>query len=411
MSDSTLAPIEDVIAAIARGEIVVMVDDEDRENEGDFIMAAEFASAEKLAFIVRYSTGVVCAPLTDERCDELRLPLMVEQNTESQRTAFTDTVDIIEGTTTGISAADRAATLRGLSDPTLSFKSFARPGHIFPLRARNGGVLKRAGHTEAGVDLARLAGCQPAAVICEIQNDDGTMMRLPDLRKFCAEHNLLLSSIAQLIEYRRHNERLVERMGEAVVPTEFGTFTCVAYKSTIDNIEHLAFVKGTITGEEPILVRVHSECLTGDVFGSRRCDCGPQLATAMQMVDEAGAGVIVYLRGHEGRGIGIGHKIRAYSLQDEGFDTVDANTELGLPVDSREYGIGAQILADLGVHELKLMTNNPAKYGGLGGYGLTVVERVSLNTIPTPENEAYLRTKRERMGHHIDMHDGQGEGK
>ena len=411
MSDSTLAPIEDVIAAIARGEIVVMVDDEDRENEGDFIMAAEFASAEKLAFIVRYSTGVVCAPLTDERCDELRLPLMVEQNTESQRTAFTDTVDIIEGTTTGISAADRAATLRGLSDPTLSFKSFARPGHIFPLRARNGGVLKRAGHTEAGVDLARLAGCQPAAIICEIQNDDGTMMRLPDLRKFCAEHNLVLSSIAQLIEYRRHNERLVERMGEAAVPTEFGTFTCVAYKSTIDNIEHLAFVKGTITGEEPILVRVHSECLTGDVFGSRRCDCGPQLATAMQMVDEAGAGVIVYLRGHEGRGIGIGHKIRAYSLQDEGFDTVDANTELGLPIDSREYGIGAQILADLGVRELKLMTNNPAKYGGLGGYGLTVVERVSLNTIPTPENEAYLRTKRERMGHHIDMHDGQGEGK
>ena len=411
MSDSTLAPIEDVIAAIARGEIVVMVDDEDRENEGDFIMAAEFASAEKLAFIVRYSTGVVCAPLTDERCDELRLPLMVEQNTESQRTAFTDTVDLIEGTTTGISAADRAATLRGLSDPTLSFKSFARPGHIFPLRARNGGVLKRAGHTEASVDLARLAGCEPAAVICEIQNDDGTMMRLPDLRTFCAEHNLLLSSIAQLIEYRRHNERLVERMGEAAVPTEFGTFTCVAYKSTIDSIEHLAFVKGTITGEEPILVRVHSECLTGDVFGSRRCDCGPQLATAMQMVDEAGSGVIVYLRGHEGRGIGIGHKIRAYSLQDEGFDTVDANTELGLPIDSREYGIGAQILADLGVRELKLMTNNPAKYGGLGGYGLTVVERVPLNTMPTPENEAYLRTKRERMGHHIDMHDGQGEGK
>ena len=398
MSDSTLAPIEDVIAAIARGEIVVMVDDEDRENEGDFIMAAEFASAEKLAFIVRYSTGVVCAPLTDERCDDLRLPLMVEQNTESQRTAFTDTVDLIEGTTTGISAADRAATLRGLSDPTLSFKSFARPGHIFPLRARNGGVLKRAGHTEAGVDLARLAGCEPAAVICEIQNDDGTMMRLPDLRKFCAEHNLLLSSIAQLIEYRRHNERLVERMGEASVPT-------------VDNIEHLAFVKGTITGKEPVLVRVHSECLTGDVFGSRRCDCGPQLDTAMQLIDEAGAGVIVYLRGHEGRGIGIGHKIRAYSLQDEGFDTVDANTELGLPVDSREYGIGAQILADLGVRELKLMTNNPAKYGGLGGYGLTVVERVSLNTVPTPENEAYLRTKRERMGHHIDMHDGQGEGK
>jgi 3,4-dihydroxy 2-butanone 4-phosphate synthase/GTP cyclohydrolase II len=336
---------------------------------------------------------------------------MVEQNTESQRTAFTDTVDLIEGTSTGISAADRAATLRALADPSLSFQSFARPGHIFPLRARNGGVLKRAGHTEAGVDLARLAGCEPAAIICEIQNDDGTMMRLPDLRKFCAEHNLLLSSIAQLIEYRRHNERLVERMGEATVPTEFGSFTCVAYKSTIDNIEHLAFVKGDVTGDAPILVRVHSECLTGDVFGSRRCDCGPQLATAMQMVDEAGAGVIVYLRGHEGRGIGIGHKIRAYSLQDEGFDTVDANTELGLPIDSREYGIGAQILADLGVRQLRLMTNNPAKYGGLGGYGLSVVERVALNTVPTPENEAYLRTKRERMGHHIDMHDGKGEGK
>ena len=411
MSEAPLAPIEDVIAAMARGEIVVIVDDEDRENEGDFIMAAEHATAEKLAFIVRYSTGVVCAPLTDERCDDLRLPLMVEQNTESQRTAFTDTVDLMEGITTGISAADRAATLRGLADPTLSYQAFARPGHIFPLRARPGGVLKRAGHTEAGVDLARMAGCQPAAVICEIQNDDGTMMRLPDLRKFCAEHGLLLSSIAKLIEYRRHNERLVERMGEATVPTEHGTFTCVAYKSTIDNIEHLAFVKGKITGTEPVLVRVHSECLTGDVFGSRRCDCGPQLDAAMKIVNDAGAGVIVYLRGHEGRGIGIGHKIRAYSLQDEGFDTVDANTELGLPIDSREYGIGAQILADLGVHELRLMTNNPAKYGGLGGYGLKVVERVSLNTVPTPENELYLRTKRERMGHHIDMHDGNGEGK
>ena len=406
MSETTLDPIEDVIAAIARGEMVVIVDDEDRENEGDLIMAAEFATPEKLAFIVRYSTGVVCCPMTDERCDDLRLPLMVEQNTESQRTAFTTTVDLIEGTSTGISAADRAATLRALADPSHTFSDFARPGHIFPLRARNGGVLKRAGHTEAAVDLARLAGCEPAGVICEIQNDDGTMMRLPDLRKFCAEHGLLLSSIAQLIEYRRHNERLVERVGEANVPTEFGDFTCVAYRSTIDNIEHLAFVKGDVTGNEPVLVRVHSECLTGDVFGSRRCDCGPQLAAAMNIVNNAGSGVIVYLRGHEGRGIGIGHKIRAYSLQDEGFDTVDANTELGLPVDSREYGIGAQILADLGVRELRLMTNNPAKYGGLGGYGLKVVERVPLETIPTPENEAYLRTKRERMGHLIDFDGG-----
>ena len=411
MSDSVLDPIEDVIAAIARGEMVVIVDDEDRENEGDFIMAAEFATPEKLAFIVRYSTGVVCCPLTDERCDDLRLPLMVEQNTESQRTAFTDTVDLIEGTSTGISAADRAATLRALADPALTYKAFARPGHIFPLRARPGGVLKRAGHTEAAVDLARLAGCQPAGVICEIQNDDGTMMRLPDLRKFCNEHGLLLSSIAQLIEYRRHHERLVERVGEAVVPTEFGSFTCVAYRSTIDGVEHLAFVKGEISSDKPVLVRVHSECLTGDVFGSRRCDCGPQLAAAMSIVDAEGSGVIVYLRGHEGRGIGIGHKIRAYSLQDQGLDTVDANVELGLPVDSREYGIGAQILADLGVRELRLMTNNPAKYGGLGGYGLTVVERVPLQTVPTPENEAYLRTKAERMGHLMNLGKANGETK
>lgn len=408
MSDSILDPIEDVIAAMARGEIVVIVDDEDRENEGDFIMAAEFATPEKLAFIVRYSTGVVCCPLTDERCDDLRLPLMVEQNTESQRTAFTDTVDLIEGTSTGISAADRAATLRALADPTLTYKAFARPGHIFPLRARPGGVLKRAGHTEAAVDLARLAGCQPAGIICEIQNDDGTMMRLNDLRKFCNEHGLFLSSIAQLIEYRRHHERLVERMGEATVPTEFGSFTCVAYRSTIDGVEHLAFVKGEVSSSTPVLVRVHSECLTGDVFGSRRCDCGPQLAAAMSIVDAEGSGVIVYLRGHEGRGIGIGHKIRAYSLQDQGMDTVDANVELGLPIDSREYGIGAQILADLGVQQIRLMTNNPAKYGGLGGYGLTVVERVPLHTVPTAENESYLRTKAERMGHLMNLDQQKG---
>ena len=399
MTDTPLSPIEDVIAAIARGEIVVMVDDEDRENEGDFIMAAEFATPEKLAFIVRYSTGVVCVPLTEERCNDLRLPLMVDQNTESQRTAFTDTVDVIHGTTTGISAADRAATARGLANQLVGFAEFARPGHIFPLRAREGGVLKRAGHTEAAVDLARMAGCEPAGIICEIQNDDGTMSRLPDLRKFAAEHNLLLSSIADLIDYRRHNERLVERMGSAAVPTEWGGFTCIAYRNTVDDIEHLAFVKGTVDDGKPVLTRVHSECLTGDVFGSKRCDCGPQLATAMKAVQEQGRGVIVYLRGHEGRGIGIGHKIRAYSLQDEGLDTVDANLELGLPVDSREYGIGAQILADLGARELRLMTNNPAKYGGIAGYGLSVVERVSIITESTPENSSYLATKRDRLGH------------
>jgi 3,4-dihydroxy 2-butanone 4-phosphate synthase/GTP cyclohydrolase II len=404
-----MSPIEDVVAAIARGEMIVMVDDEDRENEGDLIMAAQFATTEKIAFIVRHTSGVVVAPLSGERCDDLRLPLMVDNNTESHRTAFTISVDLLEGTSTGISAADRAATLRGLADPNTSHSAFARPGHIFPLRAREGGVLKRAGHTEAAVDLARLAGLQPAGIICEIQNDDGTMSRLPDLRKFCAEHNLLLSSIADLVEYRRHHERLVERVGSATVPTEWGGFTCVAYKSTIDGIEHLAFVKGDVSDGAPVLTRVHSECLTGDVFGSKRCDCGPQLAAAMQQIDKEGKGVVVYLRGHEGRGIGIGHKIRAYSLQDEGFDTVDANTELGLPVDSREYGIGAQILADLGARELRLMTNNPAKYGGIAGYGLSIVERVPLSIEPTPENEAYLRTKRERMGHVFDSSDISGK--
>lgn len=400
-----MTPIEDVIAAIARGEMVVLVDDEDRENEGDLIMAAEFATPEKIAFVVRHTSGVIVAPLTAERCDELRLPLMVDNNTESHRTAFTISVDLREGTTTGISAADRAATLRALADPVLPHSAFSRPGHIFPLRAREGGVLKRAGHTEAAVDLARLAGCQPAGVICEIQNDDGTMARLPDLQKFCATHGLLLSSIAELIAYRRRHERLVERMGAASVPTNWGIFTCIAYRSTVDGIEHLAFVKGDLSDGAPVLTRVHSECLTGDVFGSKRCDCGSQLAVAMQRINDEGRGVVVYLRGHEGRGIGIGHKIRAYSLQDEGFDTVDANTKLGLPIDSREYGIGAQILADLGAHELRLITNNPAKYGGIAGYGLKIVERVAIDTGTTPENEAYMRTKRDRMGHVFDGSD------
>lgn len=402
MSSEEFASIEDVVAAISRGEMVVMVDDEDRENEGDLIMAAQFATPEALAFIIRHTSGVVVAPLTGQRCDDLRLPLMVEHNTESHRTAFTISVDLIEGTSTGISAADRAATLRGLADPAVAFSAFARPGHIFPLRAREGGVLKRAGHTEAAVDLARMAGCEPAGIICEIVNEDGSMARLPQLREFAARHGLLLSSIAELVRYRNRTEKLVTRIGQAIVPTEWGPFTCVAYKSEIDDTEHLAFVRGDVADGEPVLVRVHSECLTGDVFGSKRCDCGPQLAAAMERIAAEDRGIVVYLRGHEGRGIGIGHKIRAYSLQDEGYDTVDANLQLGLPVDKREYGIGSQILADIGAHQLRLMTNNPAKYGGIAGFGLTVVERVPLKSLTTPENVEYLRTKRDRMGHLID---------
>jgi 3,4-dihydroxy 2-butanone 4-phosphate synthase/GTP cyclohydrolase II len=398
-SHPAFAPIEDVIAAIARGEMIVMVDDEDRENEGDLIMAAEHVTAEKIAFIVRHTSGVVVAPLTGERCDDLRLPMMVDHNTESHRTAFTISVDLLEGTSTGISAADRAATIRALANPAVGYEAFARPGHVFPLRAREGGVLKRAGHTEAAVDLARMAGCQPAGVICEIQNDDGTMSRLPELIEFANKHGLLISSIAELIDYRRHKERLVERISSARVPTQWGAFECVAYRSTLDGIEHLAFVLGDVGDGSPVLTRVHSECLTGDVFASRRCDCGPQLHEAMATIAREGRGVVVYLRGHEGRGIGIGHKIHAYSLQDEGLDTVDANVKLGLPVDSREYGIGAQILADLGARDLRLMTNNPAKYGGIAGYGLTVVERVPLEVGRTSENADYLRTKRDRMGH------------
>jgi 3,4-dihydroxy 2-butanone 4-phosphate synthase / GTP cyclohydrolase II len=398
-TNSAFAPIDDVIAAIARGDMVVLVDDEDRENEGDLIMAAEHVTAEKLAFIIRHTSGVVVAPLTGERCDDLRLPMMVDHNTESHRTAFTVSVDLLEGTSTGISAADRALTIRALADGTVGYQAFARPGHVFPLRAREGGVLKRAGHTEAAVDLARMAGCEPAGVICEIQNDDGTMARLPQLIEFCREHNLLLSSIAALVEWRRHKERLVERIGSARVPTQWGEFECVAYRSTIDGIEHLAFVRGDIGSGAPVLTRVHSECLTGDVFGSLRCDCGDQLSAALQLIAKNDHGVLVYLRGHEGRGIGIGHKIRAYSLQDQGVDTVDANTQLGLPVDSREYGIGAQILADLGAQELRLMTNNPAKYGGIAGYGLRVVERVPIVVTMTDENRAYLSTKRDRLGH------------
>ncbi len=338
-------------------------------------------------------------PLTGERLDELDIPLMVRDNTESQRTAFTYSVDHRHGTSTGISAADRATTIQALIDPATRPADLARPGHIFPLRYAEGGVLKRAGHTEAAVDLARMAGLYPAGVLCEIVNDDGTMARVPDLISFCREHDLLMITIADLIRYRRQNEKLVRRVAEARIPTDWGDFSCYVYESLLDGEQHVALVKGAVQGEADVLVRVHSECLTGDVFGSLRCDCGIQLDAAMKNVAEEGLGVVVYLRGHEGRGIGLGHKIRAYSLQDQGRDTVDANLELGLPVDNREYGIGAQILVDLGITTIRLMTNNPAKYGGLDGFGLEITGRVPLISQPNPENLQYLRTKRERLGH------------
>ncbi len=405
-TDTMLDPIEDAIADFAAGKFVVVVDDEDRENEGDLIIAGANLTEEQMAFMIRHTSGVICAPMLDDLADRLRLPLMVADNTESHRTAFTVTVDLIEGCTTGISAGDRARTLRALSDPDTVAGDLARPGHIFPLRARGAGVLKRAGHTEAAVDLARMAGLQPAGVLCEIVKPDGTMARVPDLIEFCKEHGLVFISIADMVRYRRKNEKLVTKISEATIPTEHGDFRSVVYESQLDGQQHVAFVMGDPGGKDDVMVRVHSECLTGDIFGSRRCDCGPQLHQAMARIAEEGEGVLVYLRGHEGRGIGLGHKIRAYGLQEQGFDTVDANLELGLPADGREYGIGAQILVDLGVSTMRLMTNNPAKYGGLDGYGLEISERVSLETVPTPENIAYLRTKRERMGHLLDFEDG-----
>jgi len=401
VNKTPFASIEDAVAAVGRGDIVVVVDDEDRENEGDLIMAAEAATPEKIAFFVKHTSGLICVPMTGERLDELDIPLMVrDNNTEAQRTAFTYSVDHLRGTTTGISAADRAATISALIDPATRPADLARPGHIFPLRYRDGGVLRRAGHTEAAVDLARMAGLSPAGVLCEVVKEDGEMARLPDLVRFCREHGLLLISIAQLIKYRRQNEKLVRRVAEAArIPTKWGEFTAYVYESVLDQEQHVALVKGAVQGEDNVLVRVHSECLTGDVFGSLRCDCGVQLDSAMALIAEAGLGVVVYLRGHEGRGIGIGHKMRAYNLQDEGRDTVDANVELGLPVDSRQYGTGAQILNDLGITTMRIITNNPAKYGGLEGFGLDIVERVPSVTAPNPENIAYLRTKRERLGH------------
>jgi 3,4-dihydroxy 2-butanone 4-phosphate synthase/GTP cyclohydrolase II len=395
--------IEEAVDAVRRGEVVVVVDDEDRENEGDLIMAAECATAEKIAFFVKHTSGLICAPITAERADELDLPLMVARNTESQRTAFTVTVDYRHGTTTGISASDRAMTIRSLIDPSTRPDDLTRPGHIHVLRARDGGVLKRAGHTEAAVDLARMAGLYPAGALCELVTEDGMgMARLPELERFAKNHGLSIISIADLVRYRRQREKLVRRVAEARIPTRWGEFTCYAYQNLLNQEVHLAYVMGAPQGQENVLVRVHSECLTGDVFGSLRCDCGEQLAAAMAKIGETGMGVLVYLRGHEGRGIGIHNKLLAYGLQDGGLDTVEANLQLGLPADSREYGIGSQILVDLGITTMRYMTNNPAKYGGLEGFGLEMVERVPLQTVSNPENLAYLRTKREKMGHLLD---------
>lgn len=395
-----LATIDEAIRALQRGGMVVVVDDEDRENEGDLIMAAEDVTADSMAFFLEHTSGVFCVPLEPARADELELPLMVVANTEAQRTAFTVTVDYRHGTTTGISASDRAATVRALIDPGTRPNDLNRPGHIFPLRYRPGGVLKRAGHTEATVDLCRLAGKHPSGVLCELVTADKSYMaRLPELEAFALRHGLPLVSIADLIRYRRHHEKLVKRVAEASLPTEHGAFQAFVFESVLDGEQHLALVCGDLSASRDVLVRVHSECLTGDAMGSLRCDCGPQLQTALAKIAAEGAGVLVYLRGHEGRGIGLGHKIRAYALQENGHDTVDANLELGLPVDSREYGIGAQILVDLGVTSMRLMTNNPIKYGGLEGFGLNIVERVPIESLPTEFNIDYLRTKRERLGH------------
>jgi 3,4-dihydroxy 2-butanone 4-phosphate synthase / GTP cyclohydrolase II len=398
----SFATIEEAVAAIAAGRPVVVVDDADRENEGDLIFAAQLATPELLAFMVRHTSGFICAPLTEADADRLELPPMYHTNQDRRGTAYTVTVDAREGVSTGISAADRCHTVRLLSDPATSPADLSRPGHVVPLRAKPGGVLRRPGHTEAAIDLATLAGLRPAAVLCELVNDDGSMQRLPDLEIFVKEHGLVLISIADLIAYRRRTEILVEQVAEARLPTEFGLFRAFGYRARPDGAEQIALVYGDVGDGCDVLVRVHSECLTGDAFGSLRCDCGPQLRAALRRVAAEGRGVVLYMRGHEGRGIGLLEKLRAYELQDTGVDTVDANLRLGLPADARDYGTGAQILYDLGVRTMRLLTNNPAKRAGLEGYGLRVVGRVPLPSRPHPENVRYLRTKRDRMGHLLD---------
>ena len=395
-----LATIEQVLEDFKQGKAVILVDDEDRENEGDLAVAAEKVTPEAINFMAKYGKGLICIGMMAERLDELQIPMMVQDadNTATFGTAFTVSVEAKRGVTTGISAHDRAATVQALIDPNTKPHDLARPGHMFPLRAKEGGVLVRAGQTEAASDLARLAGLYPAAVICEVMSDDGTMARMPALEEFSARHEVKIISVAQIIQHRRRHEKLVERVAETILPSKFGRFKAYAYRSTVDPDQHLALVLGDVTTGEPVLVRVHSECLTGDVFGSFRCDCGDQIQMALRAIDQAGKGVLIYIR-QEGRGMGLHNKLKAYALQDDGLDTVEANLALGFPADLRHYGIGAQILVDLGIKEMLLMTNNPRKIVGLEGYGLHVADRVPIIAPPNPDNIRYLETKRDKLGH------------
>jgi 3,4-dihydroxy 2-butanone 4-phosphate synthase/GTP cyclohydrolase II len=398
VEERVFASIEEAIEEIRAGRMVVVVDDEERENEGDLTLAAQFATPEAINFMVKEGRGLVCLALTPERCDELGLDLMAAKNESAFETAFTVSVEARDGVTTGISAADRAHTIQVAIDPRSSSRDLVQPGHVFPLKAKPGGVLERTGQTEAAVDLARLAGLVPAGVICEIMNDDGTMARVPDLVPYCRRHGLKMVTVADVIAYRRRHDRLVERVVETPLPTAFGEFSVVGYRALLDDKHHVALVKGDVAGKPDVLVRVHSECLTGDVFHSLRCDCGEQLESALAMIEREGCGVLLYLA-QEGRGIGLLNKLRAYNLQDQGLDTVDANLELGLPVDLRDYGIGAQILVDLGLTTIRILTNNPKKIRGLEGYGLSVTAQVPIVHAANPHNERYLRAKAERLGH------------